>query len=196
MIPPAVWCDEHKSFENMAAGWSLPETFGDGDWHYWTTLDNATEEERKRFFSARGPIDQSTTNDFTMGWCDAFALALHEMTGWPVRWALCGNEEDEEDEDSPRDALDHAWCERPDGTVVDIRGVFPNGSHMVTRKNYVSVSVFSPLIDEYYRSVASRLGYLRALEAIRCYPSFFGIDETTIPCSSDCCTMRGCAGYC
>lgn len=59
-----------------------------------------------------GVIDADAVHAFTSGQCHALALALHERTGWPLRWL-------EDDEGDPL----HCFVETPEGKALDIAGV-------------------------------------------------------------------------
>lgn len=61
---------------------------------------------------------------FTQGQCHAFALAVHELTGWPVYVSGVDGMFSIQGDDPMKDG-NHAFVVRPDGMVVDIRGEMP-----------------------------------------------------------------------
>lgn len=61
------------------------------------------------------PVDEHAIVEFTTGACGYLAVALHDMTGWPVR---------AEYEHPPWDSdIAHIWVVNDDGFAVDINGV-------------------------------------------------------------------------
>lgn len=62
-----------------------------------------------------GVLDHRAHHAFTCGQCHAFALALHQLTGWPL-YLLC------HDEDDPMDSWTHVVVRHPDGSYIDIDG--------------------------------------------------------------------------
>lgn len=57
------------------------------------------------------------------GRCDAFAVALHRVTGWSIKALWSDDCEMDPESGEPILVLLHAWCRREDGVCVDARGV-------------------------------------------------------------------------
>lgn len=57
---------------------------------------------------------KNTREDYLHGRCHALAIALHELTGKPLRAAI------EYDSNIKRDALVHAWIQWDDDYIVDV----------------------------------------------------------------------------
>ena len=64
--------------------------------------------------SDEGEIDRNAIRAFTEGQCHALALAVHELTRWPVMGIL--------DSDRDKDSPSHCVMLRPDGELLDING--------------------------------------------------------------------------
>lgn len=60
-------------------------------------------------------IDENAVVEFTTGACGYLAVALHDLTGWPI-YA-------EYDPPPHDDYVAHMWVENPDGCAVDIGGI-------------------------------------------------------------------------
>lgn len=62
-----------------------------------------------------GVLDDRAHEAFTCGQCHAFALALHQITGWPL-YLLCHDASD------PIESWTHVVVRRLDGAFIDIDG--------------------------------------------------------------------------
>jgi hypothetical protein len=58
---------------------------------------------------------------YASGRCHVFAMALSLVFGYAIQ-ALWDLEPDYDDIDDGPEALVHAWCERPNGSLVDVSG--------------------------------------------------------------------------
>ncbi|MGW7090016.1 hypothetical protein ACWGH2_41905 [Streptomyces sp. NPDC054871] len=81
-----------------------------------------------------GHLDDAAREAFTSGQCHAFALALHEVTGWPTTALLtvdCFQTDvmcDGSEEDECPCRIGHIVVTRPDGAHVDITGAHTPGT--------------------------------------------------------------------
>jgi len=185
----STWCALCKKHEHIPDGWRFPKTYLNGKWHNWPKLDDT---ERPTFLAnSHSPIDSNNIRTFMLGRCDTFALALHEMTGWTIVFGLVcdpgGNEGGDNTYQNLRILIDHAWCQRSDGSVVDIRGIHPNASNMLDTTYHRAYAVAHPKIDADYLWEATNQDYILAKSLISKYSTFFGIDTETKVCQQECC---------
>jgi len=190
----STWCAICKSQESIPEGWNFPENYLDGKWHHWPNIDG--RDRFNPFIRSIGPINDIQV--FMMGKCDTFALALHEITGWKIAFGLVSDPDDNDDEDEEDDYddeadaalrknIDHAFCIRPDDSVVDVRGIHPNISAALVNFSYSAYALAYPQIDEDYRWKADNEDFDLAVSLINQHPEFFGIDSNTQICADNCC---------
>ena len=167
----------------------------DGEWHAWPELPIPVNEISASEARTLRAISQEAIHQYTAGWCNAFALALHERTGWPIhifqeeRFDI-GDEDDDYDDDGVL-CLHHAWCTRPDGKLVDIRGVLDNPSEMLLQEVYeqTNIRLIIVEINSEYREDVFNEAYHNAMKIIDENPAFFGIDSSATSCRNSCCDL-------
>lgn len=99
----------------------------------WCSDTDAIEAELDRMHLAPGP-DGLNAVDFLHGHCDVFALALHDLYGYPIGMKIDDDAcaEDPSDADAAMGYMTHVYCITtfPDGTEAfcDIRGMTPDAA--------------------------------------------------------------------
>ena len=78
--------------------------------------------------SGYGVIDENARKVFSAGQCHALALAIHELTGWPIKGI--GNRYNDDEPQSPAHCV--VWCP-PLKKYVDIKGA--KGRDYYRRRN-------------------------------------------------------------
>ena len=98
--------------------------------------------------------------DFTSGFCDMLALALHERHGWALRGIGVPGDSARADSWNAADgALDgppwHIYCLNDDGLPVDVCGVF--ASEAALRRFYAALNPTLISVDVTAEDIAERL---------------------------------------
>lgn len=105
-------------------------------------------------------LDEFVRTEFTCGGCGYLALALHDLTGWPIR--AFGD--------------DHIWVINPQGRAVDINGVHPEDYALTQWDDGVAPGQAQDIDPETLRSELQDSGMLKwAREIIEHFPEHFGL---------------------
>lgn len=122
----------------------------------------------------RTKITPAVIEEFCYGWCVCLALALHDITRWPISvltWDI----------DAWGIFLDHAYVINPDGRPVDIRGVLSVDIPYVNPKKDTDISLIIKTLvthNEIHRlRFVNNNAYIWALYIIRANPEHFGLTK-------------------
>jgi hypothetical protein len=124
-------------------------------------------------------IDENAVVEFTTAGCGYLAVALHDITGWPLY---------AEYEIHRPDDVTHIWVLNDEGLAVDINGVHGN-RWARTKYSGVEPGPISPVGRA--EAIGSDDDFLAwARELITAFPEHFGLPTCTPRVTTSACTPR------
>lgn len=134
-------------------------------------MDHGDDEPTYDEWKPEHGIDNFVRTEFTCGSCGYLALALHEVTGWPIMAVFESSSPYEEP------TIEHVWVVNPQGKAVDVNGVHPTG-YAKTKYDGPSSGAndVRPLDSDFVRKEMADEGALAwARPLVKNFPEHFGI---------------------